>query len=181
MTAKRNKFAPAVTLIEVMVAMAVLAVAAVGALGYQYYAAAQGRIAHAETTATGIAQLLLEDWKSTGGSGNYNASALGLGIYSELKVSHGEAVHLPEGAYSITTNNVPILILLNYEDVGYDSEAEVTLRQLSVSAMWQRSSDADLNWGDIVTQEVAYGRTDRNILRPLVTLTTYVRVDASGG
>ncbi|MHC4423576.1 MAG: type IV pilus modification PilV family protein, partial [Planctomycetota bacterium] len=58
MTAKRFKFAAAVTLIEVMVAMVVLAIAATGALGYQYHAAAQVRIARAETTATGIAQLL---------------------------------------------------------------------------------------------------------------------------
>jgi len=54
MSLVRVKFAAAVTLIEVIVAMVALAVAAMGALGYQYHAAVQARIAHAQTTSTTV-------------------------------------------------------------------------------------------------------------------------------
>ncbi len=39
MAVKRTKSARAVTLVEIMVAMAVLAIAALGTVGYQYHAA----------------------------------------------------------------------------------------------------------------------------------------------
>ena len=51
MSLVRVKFAAAVTLIEVIVAMAV---ATMGALGYQYHAAVQARITHAQTTSTTV-------------------------------------------------------------------------------------------------------------------------------
>lgn len=91
-----RKLARAVTLIEVIVALAVVVIASLGALGYQYYAAAQGRIAHAQTTSTRIAQLLLEDWKSTGGSEDYDPTALGLGFSSEV-IHLGTGIALPDG------------------------------------------------------------------------------------
>lgn len=183
MTVKRRKFAAAVTLVEVMVAMAVLAIAALGALGYQYHAALQARIAHAQTTSTRIAQLLLEDWKSTGGSENYDPTTLGLGFFSDV-IHLGQGTALPDGVYSITVDNVPMLILLNWKDVDYDSDAEVTLRQITVTSVWRRDLEKDVNWGTITAEEVANEHASSgygDALRPLAALTTYVRLDASGG
>jgi len=183
MNVKRRKFATAVTLVEVMVAMVVLAIASLGALGYQYHAATQARIAHAQTTSTRIAQLLLEDWKSTGGSENYDPIALGLGFSSNI-IYLDQGVPLPNGVYSITVDDVPMVIVLKWADVDYDSEAEVTLRQITVTTVWRRNAEKKVNWGTITAEEVANEHANSgygDALRPLATLTTYVRLDASGG
>jgi prepilin-type N-terminal cleavage/methylation domain-containing protein len=161
MTLKRPKFAPAVTLIEVMVAMVVLAIAAFGALSYQYYAATQARVAHAQTIAARTAQLLLEDWKSTGGSEDYDPTALNLGFYSSLSITPhevSEGIPLHNAVYAVTVEDVPMLVTLVWKDVSYDSVAEITLRQLNVGVVWGREQQQDK-----------------------VTLSTYVRLDASGG
>lgn len=81
-TIKQLRPAAGLTLVEVIVAMAILAIVALGALGYEYYAAQQVRLAHVQTIATHTAQLLLEDWKSTGGSDDYDPTILGLGFSS---------------------------------------------------------------------------------------------------
>jgi len=183
MNVKRRKFATAVTLVEVMVAMVVLAIASLGALGYQYHAALQARIAHAQTTCTRTAQLLLEDWKSTGGSEDYDPTTLGLGFSSNM-VHLGQGIALPDGVYNITVDDVPMLIVLKWADVAYDSEAEVTLRQISVTTVWRRDTEKDVDFGQIVAEEVANEHADSgygDAWRPLATLTTYVRLDASGG
>lgn len=183
MAVKRLKLASAVTLVEVLVAMAVLTIAALGALGYEYYAATQMRIAQAQTTSTRTAQLLLEDWKSTGGSEDYDPSALGLGFSSNM-VHLGQGIALPDGVYNITVDDVPMLIVLRWADVAYDSEAEVTLRQISVTTVWRRNRGKDVNWGTITAEEVADEHANAgygDALRPLAALTTYVRLDASGG
>jgi prepilin-type N-terminal cleavage/methylation domain-containing protein len=157
MAVKRPKFAPAVTLIEIMVAMVILAVAALGALAYQYHAAAHARIAKTEITATRTAQLLLEDWKSTGGSPNYDPTALNLG-FSTIEEE-------PQADYFITIDNLPMYIVLSHDNVDYDPIAEVTLREISVTVRWHR----DYSSGAIEADD------------PALTLTTYVRIDASGG
>ena len=183
MDVKRLKFAAAVTLVEVIVAMTVLAIAAVGALGYEYYAALQMRIAHAQTTSTRTAQLLLEDWKSTGGSENYDPIALGLGFSSNI-IYLSQGIPLPNGVYNITVDDVPMVIVLKWADVAYDSEAEITLRQLTVTTVWRRNTGKIVNWGTITSEEIANEHANSgygDALRPLATLTTYVRLDASGG
>jgi len=176
-----RKLARAVTLIEVMAALAVLVIASLGALGYQYYAVKQGQIARAQTVGTRIGQLLLEDWKSTGGSEEYDATGLGLGFSSELPLAAGHGYPLPDGIYSITIDNVPMVLVLNWQDVDYDSVAEVTLRQLSVSVVWLQEPDADPQLGQVIAQQVANGVNYHRGMRELVTLSTYVRLDASGG
>jgi len=174
MTVKRFKSARGVGLFEVMVAMAILAIAALGALGYQYYAAAQARIAHAQTTATHTGQLLLEDWKSTGGSVNYDPSALNLGFSSPLSLPHqldegqvqGNLLH--DGVYAITVDDLPMLIMLRWDDIAHDSAAEVTLRRLDVVIRSGEISEQD-GYRDLLSQ-----------MRPVI-LTTYVRLDSAGG
>ena len=166
MVAKHLKFAAAVTLVEVMVAMSVLSIATLGALSYQYLAAKHARLARAQITGTRTAQLLLEDWKSTGGSGEYDPATLGLGFSTKLQVpsfwSEGEGVGigtpLRTDVYYIIVDNVPMWILLRWRDIDYDSTAEVTLRQLGV----------------IINCDQSYG------VLPIV-LSTYVRIDGAGG
>lgn len=169
MDAKRPKFAAAVTLIEIMVAMVVLAIATLGALSYQYHAARHARIARAQIAATRAAQLLLEDWKSTGGSKEYNPTILAVGFSSPLPIptkwtsmsSLLWAEPLNRAVYPITVDEIPMLAVLRWKDVAYDSTAEVRLRQLDVT--------------------IRFGTVDQLENIPPVTLTTYARADAAGG
>jgi len=115
------RLAPAVTLVEVMVATVILGVATIGALSYQYHASGHNKIAKAQICGTRTAQLLLEDWMSTGGSKEYDPAALDMGF-------------LPEnGAYAITVDDVPMQVALTWKDVDNDPDAQVTLRELCVA------------------------------------------------
>lgn len=145
-----------VTLVEVMVSMVILAIVALGALGYQYHAAREGRIAKAQITATRTAQLLLEDWKSTGGSTNYNPTTLGLGFLTPPDAAD-------EADYFITVDYLPMYIVLSYNDVGTDDSAGIILREVSVTVSWRRDHRVG----------------SREINDPSLVLTTYVNV--SGG
>ena len=174
MTVNRPKSVEAFTLVETMVAMVILTIAALGALSFQYHAALHSRIAHAQTTATRTAQLLLEDWKSTGGSEDYDPSALAMGFANPFKTPSGQGLPLPDGVYGITVDDVPMLILLTSNDVAFDPDVEITLRQLTVTIKWGLTDMEDINLGQIVS-----GRVES--MRSLVTLTTYIRLDASSG
>jgi len=183
----------AFTLVEVMVAMVVLAIVALGALGYEYYAASQARVACAQTAATRIGQLLLEDWKSTGGSEDYDPATLGLGFSTLTIPSHfsyslsqemGSPLH--EAVYAITVDGVPMMIMLSWHDVAYDSVAEVTLRQIAVTV--ETVEDLKQQYDYTIQDDYPEGTitlsTSRDLLgriAPPVVLTTYVRLDASGG
>jgi len=162
---KRRKSAAAAILVEVTVAMVILAIATLGALSYEYHAAGHARIAHSQITAMRTAQLLLEDWKSTGGSQEYDPTTLGLGFSSLTIPSYfvngeGEGVGTPlnNEAYAITVDNVLMWLILRWKDVDNDPIAEITLRELAIVIKWWEDSDV-----------------------PPVVLTTYVRLDASGG
>jgi type II secretory pathway pseudopilin PulG len=174
MIVKPPKFKAAVTLVETMVAMSILTIAAVGALSSQYHAARHLRIAQAQTTAIRTAQLLLEDWKSTGGSEDYDPTTLGMGFSTFLTAPDGEGLSLPDGVYGITIDDVPMLIVLNSNDVAYDSDAGITLRQITIRIKWGLVTPEDINLGEIVS-----GRVEA--MRSLVTSTTYIRLDASSG
>lgn len=171
--AAARRWPAAVTLAEVVVAMTVLSIAAVGALGYQYHANRQVRVAHAQITATRIGLLLLEDWKSTGGSTQYDPTALGLGFESTFipqYFSEGQGVGvgtpLRSEAYVITVDNVPLIMVLKWQDVETDAVAKVTLRQLCAVVKFDEPEGLS---GSLA----AYN--------PAIVLTTYVRLDASGG
>lgn len=165
------------TLIEQMVATAVLAVATLGALQYQYYATAMGRIASGQMAAARIAHLLLEDWKSTGGSLQYNPHDLGLGFSAGSAVPAGFTTPaglgttLNSSVYGITLNSLPLLALLQYLDVDQDEQAQTTLRQLAVVIRFGQIAQG----GGLATPE------DRFAGLPPVTLVTYVRLDGSDG
>lgn len=175
MTIRTRKFAPAVTLIEVIVAMVILIISSVGALSYQYFSAKDAKRARTQIIATRIAQLLLEDWKSTGGSDEYDPQELGLGFSSAMEVpshfSQGAGVGLGsplhDAVHEIEIDYVTLMVMLTWADVGEDDVSGVILRQLDVT----------------VTEDEAWqGQSEKKLeeLHPVI-LTTYVRVDAAGG
>ncbi len=72
MTIKRAKFATAVTLIEIMVAILILSIAVLGASGFRYYTAMDARKADVQITAARLASLILYGWKGSGGYSGYS-------------------------------------------------------------------------------------------------------------
>jgi prepilin-type N-terminal cleavage/methylation domain-containing protein len=172
MTAIYPKVSKAFTLIELMMTIAIVVIAVVGTMGYQYYAAKQSQIAFAQTTATRTAQLLLEDWQSTGGATTYDPLQLQFG-FSSAPVPSDFTMGLSLGSvlnnviYTITVNNVPMSIMLSWCDVANDSVAQTTLLQLRAMVRWQQGY-------------ILQGGTTLCI-SPVVLTTSYIRLDAQGG
>jgi Tfp pilus assembly protein PilV len=163
------------SLAEVMVSVVVVTIVALGGLSYQYHAARHARIARAQITATRTAQLLLEDWKSTGGSSEYDPAALGIGISFAGAVSIGSYdwdTTLGGGAYSTNIDGLPMVIMLGFRDVEYDEDAQVKLRQLTVVIQSAEISAA--------TKELIISPGASGLFSPIV-MTTYSRADASNG
>jgi prepilin-type N-terminal cleavage/methylation domain-containing protein len=153
---RRNRQCRAgVTLLEVAVAIAVLAVASIGAINYQYHATRQGLLARSEITATRVAQLLLEDWKSRGGDETYDPEDLGMG-FTAMQAANW---------YRIKVDNLPMSVNLQWKNVEQDVTAGVTLRELRVEFRWR------------------VDRTDGGIrdIDPEYVMTTLVRRDQSSG
>jgi hypothetical protein len=176
---KRPKLASALILIEAMIAMAVLAIAALGVLSHQYHAAAHARIARAQITGTRTAQLLLEDWKSTGGSEEYDVTTLGLGFSSRLPIpslwsqGRGQGLGSPlhNSAHPVIVDDLPMLVVLRWQDVAHDTITEVKLRQLTVIVRFGETDDkGNLTFSENYMENI-----------PPIILTTYARVDASSG
>jgi len=159
------------------VAAIILVVAAMGTMRCQYFAATHARIARAQTAAAHVAQLLSEDWKSTGGSTEYDPTALGLGFSEPLAVpsgfttAEGLGSTLNDGVYSVTVDDAPLLVMLKYLDVVQDSHVEATLRQLSVV----------IRFGATRGREDQHDPDNRLAEMPPMTWVTYVRIDASNG
>jgi hypothetical protein len=117
--------------------------------------------------------LLLEDWKSTGGSNEYNPKFLDLGFSSALSIPSGFSYDkslgypLNDAVYSIKINDIPIIVMLAWKEIAYDNTAETKLLQLAA----------------IVQCREASSETDFQLLENIepVTLVTYARVDASDG
>lgn len=167
------KFAQAASLIEAAVAMAVLTLAMLGAMSYEFHAKKDTQIAYAQTSATRIAQLLLEDWKSTGGSDEYNPTFLDLGFSSALSIpagfSYDKSLGYPlnDAVYSIKINDIPMMVMLAWKEIAYDKTAEIQLRQLAAIVQCREASgESDFRWLENIES---------------VTLVTYARVDASDG
>jgi type II secretory pathway pseudopilin PulG len=144
------------TLVEAMIAISVTVVVALGTLCYQYYGVKHSRVTEAQITATRIGQLLLEDWKSTGGDPAYDPAALGLGFVTPV---------FPEtGTCKLTLDNQTFYIQLTPSDApapNYDSVAGVRLSQIRVTVKWRR----DFTSGAVTASD------------PEIVLTTYVRRD----
>jgi type II secretory pathway pseudopilin PulG len=141
------------TLIEACLAMAMIAIVAIGALSYQYFGIRHLRIAQADLAATRIGQLVLENWKGTGGvnSANYDLTTLGLGFQRPTSPTAGN--------YYITVDGTTYYVWLAYEDKITDSDSGITLRQISATLRWPNN----FGTGSVTAND------------PAVTLITYVR------
>ena len=161
------------SLAEVMVSVVVVTIVALGGLSYQYHAARHARIARAQITATRTAQLLLEDWKSTGGSSDYNPAALGIGISFAGAVSIGSYdwdTTLGGGAYSTNIDGLPMVIMLGSKNLPLDKAAEdagIKLRQLTVV----------IQSGEISTETREFTSAS-GLVAPII-MTTYCRAAGS--
>ena len=173
---KRMRIARGNTLPEIMITTVVVAVAALGGLSYEYLSAKHTKIAISQMTATRTARLLLEDWKSTGGSAEYNPSRLGLGFsgVSLFPASLAIPAELDGmasgGAYSAKSDGLPMVIALRYKDVAIDLSADVKLRQLSIL----------VSFGEAVHGQLVRSSRWLETIPP-ITLTTFVRTDGSSG
>ena len=145
------------TLVEVMIAVCITVVIALGTLCYQYYGVKHSRASQAQITATRIGQLLLEDWKSTGGDPYYDPLSLGLGFTSPEPPSPGH--------YLITLDNQTFYISRTEQLAAVpnnpDPFAGVTLNQIRITVKWRRD----------------YGLGATTASDPEIILTTYVRRD----
>jgi Tfp pilus assembly protein PilV len=141
------------TLVEVMVAVAVIIVAALGTLCYEYLCVDHVRFARAQLTAVRVGQLLLEDWKSAGGSEDYKPE--------DLQMGFSLPAELPSGVYMKVIDGLPLYITMSHSDVAKDDVAGVTLRKIAVVVRWRN----DGGYG-------AVGSDDSSVV-----LTTYVRRD----
>jgi len=151
-----------------MVAMVVICIAAVGVLDYQYNSLKQSRFAQVQLSASRTAQLLIEDWKSQGGSNSYDPTKLNIGFTSSTGTTEflaGESVGgiLNNSIYSITINKIPLKIVLAYSDVATDEISQTTLRQLTAIVKWRKGE--------------AMGGGGQSFCTTPVVLSTYVRLD----
>ena len=134
--------------------VAIIIIVALGTLSFQYYSVKDSRTSEAQTTAARLAQLLLEDWKSTGGDDTYDATTLGLGFVTPTPPTVLN--------YVITLDNQTFYLNMAQQTISTDSVAGVTLQQLSVTVNWRK----DYGSG-------AVGASDHTL-----TFTTFVRRDS---
>jgi type II secretory pathway pseudopilin PulG len=148
----RNK--QGMTLTEVMIAAAIVIVVALGTMCYEYLCIDHVRIARAELTATRVGQLLIEDWKSEGGSLDYNPE--------DLQMGFNLPDDLPTNCVTVV-DGLPLHISMTRSDVpgGVDNFAGTKLSEISVVVSWKS------NFGNGASQD-----SD-----PRVVLATYVRQD----
>jgi prepilin-type N-terminal cleavage/methylation domain-containing protein len=138
------------SLIEVMLSMAIVIIVALGTLSFQYQGVKHSRAAEAQIAAARIGQLLLEDWKSSGGDTDYDPNALGLGF-----------TYVSANNYTISLDYQTFHILMARQVISTDAVAGVTLLQLSITVSWRR----DFGTGTVSSTD------------PSLVFTTYVRCD----
>ena len=157
-TSRKKSQRDGFTLVEMMISAAIIIIVALGTLSFQYQNVKNSRISEAQVTATRLGQMLLEDWKSTGGDPGYDATSLGLGFLAPT---------LPAtGSYIITLDNQTFYIQMAQQLVPIannpDPVAGVTLQQLSVTVSWRKD----------------YGNGAVSSSDPTLTFTTFVRRDS---
>ena len=135
MAVKRHKFAAAVTLVEVMVAMLILTVAVLGASRYRYFAAFDARRAAMHRTAARVALLLCESWRGVKGIETYDPTAH---FGTDLAIIESGGSAAPEdftllGSYTVVLNNVNYYTTLSWKDVYTE------LRALNVVVAWSHN------------------------------------------
>jgi prepilin-type N-terminal cleavage/methylation domain-containing protein len=145
----RNGF----TLAEVSLAVAIIVIAALGALCYEYLSIDHVRIARAELAATRVGQLLIEDWKSTGGNPDYTPEDLNMGFALPPNAEAGQ--------FMTTIDGLHLFITMDSDNKESDDFAGTVLREIDVTVKWRHDFSNGIP-------------TDRD---PAVVLSTYVRPD----
>ena len=156
---ERVQFARGMTLIEVLMAAVVASVAATGVLSYEYHAARQTRTASAHSAAVRIGYMLLADWKANGGNILYADGDVG--VHNPVELDMGFE-RIGNGVYHITIGNVPMQVTLSRDPGRYEYS-----RLIEIKAVVQWRTDFG---------EGGFGPGDQ-----LIELTTYARVDQTGG
>jgi prepilin-type N-terminal cleavage/methylation domain-containing protein len=146
----RNGF----TLAEVSLAIAIIVIAALGALCYEYLSIDHVRIARAELAATRVGQLLIEDWKSTGGNPDYTPEDLNMGFALPPDADTGQFMTTIDGLHLFIT-------MVGSEVEPPDTFTGTALREIDVTVKWNHDFSNRIP-------------TDRD---PAVVLSTYVRPD----
>jgi type II secretory pathway pseudopilin PulG len=149
---RNSKLMGGMTLVEVMLAVAIVIIAALGTMCYEYLTIDHVGIARAELTATRIGQLLLEDWKSDGGSLDYNPEDLHMGFTLPD--------NLPSDCVTVV-DGLPLHISMTHSEVDADPFTGAKLSEISVVVSWKRH----------------FGNGAPADDDPRVALTTYVRRD----
>lgn len=149
---KKNKYAKAFGLIEVMVTILILLIAITGSMAYQYHAVLNARKADLYTTASRIGNLMLETWKGTGSLDSFNPATV---FSSDMNISKtGSTQPVAKltdtlGSYMVNENNANYYVTLSYLDNA--SEA----RLLNVAIAWKQrdysqasfaETDNSINW-----------------------------------
>jgi hypothetical protein len=137
----------------VSLAIAVIVIAALGALCYEYLCIDHVRIARAELAATRVGQLLIEDWKSTGGNPDYTPEDLNMGFALPPDADTGQ--------FMTTIDGLRLFITMDSDNKESDDFAGTILREIDVTVKWNHDFSNGIP-------------TDRD---PAVVLSTYVRPD----
>lgn len=153
---KKTIYKSGLSLVEVVVTIAVLLVVSLGAISYQFHAVRQDKNGRIKMAAARLGSLVMESWKSRGGSDAFDPSDLNLGIL-EIEGSPGK--------YKMIVDEVPFYVTLDSTDINTNKVTGVTLRRLSVFVQWR----PDL------------GNETPQSSDPGSTFYTYVRQDQSGG
>jgi hypothetical protein len=136
-----------------MVATALITIAALGTLCYHYLGVRHIRTSQVELTATRVGQMLLEDWKSTGGKDDYDPEYLEMGFETPSAEESGQFV--------LNIDDCRLYIIMANELVNKDDVAGTELMKLAVTVRWKKN--------------LGRGMVDDD--DPGVYLTTYVRRD----
>ena len=153
-TSRKKSQRDGFTLVEMMISAAIIIIVALGTLSFQYQNVKNSRISEAQVTATRLGQMLLEDWKSTGGDPTYDATSLGLGF---ANTTPPIALN-----YIITLDNQTFNFQMTQQTISTDTVAGVTLQQLIVTVSWRKD----------------YGSGAVSGSDPTLTFTTFVRRDS---
>jgi Tfp pilus assembly protein PilV len=157
---RKNLCSDGFSLIEVVLSIAMIIVVALGTLSFQYHGIKHSRSSEAQIAATRLGQLILEDWKSTGGDSDYDPAALGLGFTaSTTPETEGYKITLDYQTFYLTKSQELATVSSGSNP---DSVAGVTLNQLSVTVSWRK----DFGQGSISSSDHT------------LTFTTFVRRDS---
>jgi prepilin-type N-terminal cleavage/methylation domain-containing protein len=124
----------ALTLVELMVAVAIIAVAVIGAMGFRFYCVTDAKKADVQVNAARIASMILENWKGMGGEKSYNPKTQFGSFTSQFTITPDQQVGAST-MYQIQdkTNQVWYDAILSFTEKTLPEPNE-----LSISISWRQ-------------------------------------------